>query len=546
MNKNIAELIKDIRKINKLTQKQFAKKFFVTEKTISNYENGLRTPDLDFLNRVCKEFNLTIDYFMENSKIKSDSKNLVISEKNGKYAIYDKGQSVYLTPHIYTKIILSNYGYHVGIIAKDLIDEENRVIKGYGEVTYSAIIDNYGNVKEVSDLNFLFSDPFNMFGVCNAKNKEDNKYYLVNKNGEKMSKPFGSIRSVDRENNDEHDFGLYYGIEYDENKHIKSATLLYVDGREIKVTLTDDIYNKPSIINEFFNPWECDAIEFADLDCLLEHIKSFGPNIIAITPFSILRKSENYPKIVEAVCEYVQNLDEEAKCTNFLSYALKLLNKFANLLKPEVQMPVPTNVDKIKIFAQNYSEESNLRRQITDLYAIIGLIQDGFTDSNEIMNNLLEKLKDSDYKTFKITGEEKIKIVDAKDFKRAQDGYRFDSKNDEEAYNALTCKWKRIFGENAYVVGQTSAPDGVMIANAYRPGFPVCFMKKDDWKNLQNWENVKLVAESFDKFVADLKTVEKVINTEKNKDTLQKFIKNFDEENKTKGFYELICNDILK
>lgn len=251
---------------------------------------------------------------------------------------------------------------------------KNRVIKGYGEVTYSAIIDNYGNVKEVSDLNFLFSDPFNMFGVCNAKNKEDNKYYLVNKNGEKISKPFGSIRSVDRENNDEHDFGLYYGIEYDENKHIKSATLLYVDGREIKVTLTDDIYNKPSIINEFFNPWECDAIEFADLDCLLEHIKSFGPNIIAITPFSILRKSENYPKIVEAVCEYVQNLDEEAKCANFLSYALKLLNKFANLLKPEVQMPVPTNVDKIKIFAQNYSEESNFRRQITDLYAIIGLI----------------------------------------------------------------------------------------------------------------------------------------------------------------------------
>ena len=85
-----------------------------------------------------------------------------------------------------------------------------------------------------------------------------------------------------------------------------------------------------------------------------------------------------------------------------------------------------------------------------------------------------------------------------------------------------------------------------MIANAYRPGFPVCFMKKEDWKNLQDWENVKLVAESFDKFVNDLKTVEKAINTEKNKDTLQKFIKNFDEENKTKGFYELICNDILK
>ena len=154
-NMNVGDLIKNIRKINNLTQNQFAKKFFVTPKTISNYENGLRSPDLEFLNKVCGEFNLTIDYFVKSPKTESDPKDLVISEKNGKYAIYDKGQSVYLTPHIYTKIILSAYNYHIGIIAKDLIDEENQVIKGYGEVVYSAIIDNFGNVVEVSDLNFF-------------------------------------------------------------------------------------------------------------------------------------------------------------------------------------------------------------------------------------------------------------------------------------------------------------------------------------------------------------------------------------------------------
>lgn len=37
---NVGDLIKNIRKINNLTQNQFAKKFFVTPKTISNYENG--------------------------------------------------------------------------------------------------------------------------------------------------------------------------------------------------------------------------------------------------------------------------------------------------------------------------------------------------------------------------------------------------------------------------------------------------------------------------------------------------------------------------
>ena len=66
--KTISELLKEIRLSQKLTQKQFAKKFFITEKTISNYENGVRTPNLDFLNKVCDEFNITIDYFMEKAK----------------------------------------------------------------------------------------------------------------------------------------------------------------------------------------------------------------------------------------------------------------------------------------------------------------------------------------------------------------------------------------------------------------------------------------------------------------------------------------------
>ena len=42
MSQYIANKIKEIRKSHSLTQKQFAKKFFITEKTISNYENNRR------------------------------------------------------------------------------------------------------------------------------------------------------------------------------------------------------------------------------------------------------------------------------------------------------------------------------------------------------------------------------------------------------------------------------------------------------------------------------------------------------------------------
>lgn len=156
MRKGIADLIKDIRKTNKLTQKQFAKKFFITEKTVSNYENGLRTPDFAFLNKVCEEFNLTFDYFMENSQFESNPNDLVVAEKNGKCAIYNKSKSVYLTPHIYDKILLSPYGFYIVYNAKDLI-EEGRVFSKMGDVTYSAIIDNFGNVREVPNLIFAYN-----------------------------------------------------------------------------------------------------------------------------------------------------------------------------------------------------------------------------------------------------------------------------------------------------------------------------------------------------------------------------------------------------
>ncbi len=101
---DISKMIKKIRLDNHITQEELAKKFFVTPKTISNYENGKRMSDLDFILNFCKIFNISFDYFMNNKDIQeSKSEDLILSEKNGKLAIYDKKQSVYLTPHIYNE-----------------------------------------------------------------------------------------------------------------------------------------------------------------------------------------------------------------------------------------------------------------------------------------------------------------------------------------------------------------------------------------------------------------------------------------------------------
>ena len=64
---NIARRLKEIRLKNHLTQEKFGKLFHISPKTVSNYENNQRTPDIDFLLKICDKFNITLDYFMLNS-----------------------------------------------------------------------------------------------------------------------------------------------------------------------------------------------------------------------------------------------------------------------------------------------------------------------------------------------------------------------------------------------------------------------------------------------------------------------------------------------
>lgn len=145
--------MKELRKSKNLIQKAFVKKFFVKENTISNYENGIRNPSVEFLTQVCKEFGLTLDYFEKGIQQESNPKNLVITTKYGKQAIFDAKQSCYLTPHIYENICLSKYGYHL------LLNRNKQ-----GQITYSAMVDNWGNVTEYKDIALGNNGCFDRFG----------------------------------------------------------------------------------------------------------------------------------------------------------------------------------------------------------------------------------------------------------------------------------------------------------------------------------------------------------------------------------------------
>ena len=65
---NISKKIKELRKDNKLTQKEFAKQFGVTYQAVSKWENGINIPDISILREMCKKYNLDINEFLNIKK----------------------------------------------------------------------------------------------------------------------------------------------------------------------------------------------------------------------------------------------------------------------------------------------------------------------------------------------------------------------------------------------------------------------------------------------------------------------------------------------
>lgn len=348
-----AELIKRVRVDSNLTQKEFAKKFFITEKTVSNYENGNRTPTLDFIKILCKEFNLSLDYFMLRAERESNPKDLIISEKNRKYAIYDSSQSIYLTQHIYDGIILSDYGHHIVYKAHDFVNDEGHVLQGRGDMYYSAIVDNQGNIKEFDDI--LFGYLYYPFyeNVNPAELKSTGKIHLVTSEGKIISNGYKQIRALSSKENN---LGLYFGLDYpvidDRAGEETKRVLIYKDGTEIELPLRD--HNLSSYHKRYYK-----LDDLLSIEKCAEMIKAFGPNIIEIIPNEVFKNFQNYDTILHAVYHYSNN---NGNNTKFIIVALSILSEIADrlnpspskekLIPPDLEMIITSRIEKNYILKQ--------------------------------------------------------------------------------------------------------------------------------------------------------------------------------------------------
>lgn len=346
--KDVSVIIREIRKANNLTQEQFAKKFFITAKTVSNYEKGLRKPSLEFLEKICKEFNLTIDSLTNLPDSPSKPSDLVVSRLNGKCAIYDKGRSLYLIPHLYNDIILSPYNYHVVHNIIKIYDEGVPIPK----CTNTAVVDNSGNVTEFKKFEFLLSrNPFNVFGVnqaCFCGNKKTGGWYLINHKEEVISKRKYFIYNVDEKG----DFGLYMALDRSPDpdlpwpeKFIPVLKLLNYEGKEIDAHFIIELRPGYKYAREGSYPFntivkdqENRYVNFTNMlrnedliniDEAVKQIKLYGPNIICLIPNEIFAINDNYRKIIDAVCEYVGNLDKSLQHEDYFLYTLELVEQMA-------------------------------------------------------------------------------------------------------------------------------------------------------------------------------------------------------------------------
>lgn len=69
----IGKFISECRKVKKITQSELAEQLGVTDRSVSNWENGKNMPDLSLFKPLCEILNITINELLSGEKINKDN-----------------------------------------------------------------------------------------------------------------------------------------------------------------------------------------------------------------------------------------------------------------------------------------------------------------------------------------------------------------------------------------------------------------------------------------------------------------------------------------
>ena len=275
MNNTICRKLKLLREEHNLTQTEFAEKFNLTASEINSYETNVESIPFLFLQNVCKFFNLSLCYFDESEqKAESVPANLIIAAKNNKFAIFDTSQSIFLCPHKYDNILLSESGYHLGIIYNDK------------DIVHNDIITNSGKVLKV-DSNYAigYRRGFSKHKFAIAYKRDSNSSVIINEKGEQLTREYKSINIK----SDSEGLPYYYIAKVD------------LDGTMV------DYYTETLQRIDF---------HYFSIEDLCKKIEMYGSVMLNELDTFFLHSPANYIKILTAIDNYILNNIDKVESTH--------------------------------------------------------------------------------------------------------------------------------------------------------------------------------------------------------------------------------------
>ena len=77
----IGKFIAKCRKEKNMTQQELALKLDVSDRAISNWENGRRLPDYSIIEKLCNELDITVNELIEGKEL-NESEEQILADKN--------------------------------------------------------------------------------------------------------------------------------------------------------------------------------------------------------------------------------------------------------------------------------------------------------------------------------------------------------------------------------------------------------------------------------------------------------------------------------
>lgn len=276
----------------------------------------------------------------------------------GKFALYDRKTGTKITDFEYDRII-SNYGEkHIVLKCENHIDENGNHIAGVGNITYSAIADSDGNLKEITGYILGVRGGFNA-GVCIAYDKKTKKFVLMNDSGKVLSSSYPKLKPVNQENI----YGLYNNIEFTQDGKLKKVDIISENGSPVEFKPVE--INYQSDYRKFLQ-----VFRFPEIDTLkkaTDAIKKYGANIIEFLPNSIFETRANYLDLMYAVNDYVEKKNRNV---SEMLYAIGLLTNILTEFSPEKIILPDLKLPK-KIAGGTEYLQNRIKEYITQFYNVL-------------------------------------------------------------------------------------------------------------------------------------------------------------------------------